>query len=373
MSAPLLRVPWLLLLAALLQAVPARACSVPVFRYALEHWNAAPFEAFVFHRGPLTDAQRAAMRELGKDGLAGKLRVNISVRDVDLDHEPPPDEVELWNQSRGSDAESLPLLVVKFPATGRVRSAFWSGPLTAENVAQLLDSPARKDIVQRLGEGQSAVWLLLESGDAAKDSAAAELLDARLKELASVLQLPKLDAQDIANGLVSTGQDGLHLEFSMFRIARNDPREQPFIRLLLGAEKDLADAKAPLVIPVFGQGRALFALIGDGIKSETIDRAATFLIGKCSCEVKEQNPGFDLLLAADWKALLTAQNAGIPDLPTMAELTKSAPVSVTISSSTPPANAVPENAAPRGKLVIVTAALGVGALVVCMFAMRQKK
>ncbi len=372
MSRLMLRTLCLLALAVLLAANPARACSVPVFRYALEHWNAAPFEAFVFHRGPLTDAPRAAMRELGKDGLAGKLRANIAVRDVDLEHEPLPDEVEMWEQSRGPGAESLPLLVVKFPAAGRVRSIFWSGPLTAENVAQLLDSPARKDIVQRLGEGQSAVWLLLESGDAAKDSAAAELLDARLKELASVLQLPKLDAQDIANGLVSTGQDGLRLEFSMLRIARNDPREQPFIRLLLGAEKDLAEAKAPLVIPVFGQGRALFALIGDGIKSETIDRAATFLIGKCSCEVKEQNPGFDLLLAADWKALLTAQNAGIPDLPTMAELTKSVPVSVTISSTAAPEKSVPETAAPRSRLGIVAAAFGIVALVVFGFAVRQK-
>ena len=364
---------WLLVLAALFGVANARACSVPVFRYALEHWNAAPFEAFVFHRGPLTDGHRAAMRDFGKDGLAGKLHANIAVRDVDLDHEPLPDEVELWNQSRGTDAESLPLLVVKFPATGRVRSVFWSGPLTAENVAQLLDSPARKEIVQRLGEGQSAVWLLLESGDAAKDSAAAELLEARLKELASVLQLPKLDAQDIANGLVSTGQDGLHLEFSMLRIARNDPREQPFIRLLLSAEKDLADAKAPLVIPVFGQGRALFALIGDGIRSETIDKAATFLIGKCSCEVKEQNPGFDLLLAADWKALLAAQNAGIPDLPTMAELTKSAPVSVTISAADLPAKVDPEKAASRDSIFVIVAALAVAALIAGLFAMRQKK
>ena len=53
------------------------------------------------------------------------------------------------------------------------------------------------------------------------------------------------------------------------------------------------------MIPVFGQGRALYALVGDGIKHETIDRAATFLIGKCSCEVREQNPGFDLLLASE--------------------------------------------------------------------------
>ena len=104
----------------------------------------------------------------------------------------------------------------------------------------------------------------------------------------------------------------------------------------------------------------------DGIKSETIDKAATFLIGKCSCEVKEQTPGFDLLLAADWKALLTAQNAGIPDLPTMAELTKSAPVCVPISSNASPAKVDPEKAALRDRTFVIVAALAVAALIAAL-------
>ena len=370
MSRPTLRTLCLLALVALLGAIPARACSVPVFRYALEHWDAAPFQAFVFHRGRLSDAQRASVSEFGKDGLAGKLHANISIRTVDLDQEPSPEFLAIFQQAH---SETLPLLVAQFPAANRVSSVFWSAPLAADSAAQLLDSPARKEIVQRLGEGQSAVWLVLESGDTQKDNAAAELLDARLKHLASILQLPKLDAQDIANGLVSTGQDGMRLEFSMLRIARNDPREQPFIRLLLGAEADLAETKSPLVIPVFGQGRALYALVGEGIKSETIDKAATFLIGKCSCEVKEQNPGFDLLLAADWKSLLAAQNAGIPDLPTMAELTKSAPVTVTISAGSPPVKVTSENAAPRTKLIPVAVVLGIAALFVSALALRRAK
>ena len=370
MSRPILRKLCLLVLASLIGAVVAHACSVPVFRYALEHWNAAPFQAFVFHRGPLSDVQQASVREFGKDGLAGKLHANISIRTVDLEQESPPELLAIFQQAR---SETLPLLVVQFPATNRVSSVFWSGPLVADSAAQLLDSPARKEIVQRLGEGQSAVWLVLESGDAAKDTAAAELLDARLKHLASILQLPKLDAQDIANGLVSTGQEGMRLEFSMMRVARNDAREQPFIRMLLGAEADLAETKSPLVIPVFGQGRALYALVGDGIRHETIDRAATFLIGKCSCEVKEQNPGFDLLLAADWKSLLAAQNAGIPDLPTMAELTKSAPVTVTISAGSTPAKVSTENAAPRSKLMSFAIAAGIAAFLASLLALRRGK
>jgi hypothetical protein len=320
--------PLLLILGAMLCAIPVHGCSVPVFRYALEHWTAAPFQAFVFHRGPLTDAQQAAARDLGQDGLAGKLHANVSVRTVDLNEDPAP---ELIESSGGTAGTPLPWLVVRFPASNRRSAVIWSGPLSTVGVAQLLDSPARKEMVRRITEGESAVWVLLESGDAAKDAAAAELIEGRLKYLESVLELPKLDAQDIANGLVSVGQEGLRLGFSLLRLSRDDPRERPFIQMLLGSEADLEEMNSPIVFPIFGQGRALYALAGGGIGQETIDKAATFLIGKCSCEVKELNPGVDLLLAADWKVIVESQAAGIPDLPTMADLTKSAPVTVTIS------------------------------------------
>ena len=361
----------LLTLGILLSGVHAWACSVPVFRYALEHWSASPFQAFVFHRGPLTDAQRDAVRDFGPDGLAGKLHANISLRAVDLDLDPPPELAELFRESGGN---ALPWLVVKFPAANRRDPIISSGPLHPGSAAELLDSPARKEIVQRIGDGQSAVWVLLESGDAAKDAAASALIEERLKYLASVLELPRLDAQDIANGLVSVGQEGLRLEFSLLRIARSDPHEKVFIRMLLATEADLESTGTPVVFPVFGQGRALYALAGDGIKPETIEKAATFLIGKCSCEVKEQNPGMDLLLAADWKALIESQTAGIPDLPTMAEITKSAPVTVTFSpsgASHSPAESKPaDDGAPQG--IWIFAALA-AAFVATLWLSRTKR
>ncbi len=101
--------------------------------------------------------------------------------------------------------------------------------------------------------------------------------------------------------------------------------------MLLGTERDLAGFKEPLLFPVFGRGRALYALAGKGINRETLDEAATFLIGKCSCQVKELNPGVDLLLAADWDKLVKAQltaDQGLPNLPTLAE---AAPETVKIS------------------------------------------
>ena len=37
-----------------------------------------------------------------------------------------------------------------------------------------------------------------------------------------------------------------------------------------------------------------------------------FLSGACSCQVKEQNPGFDLLLSADWNAELFGEGVDPP-------------------------------------------------------------
>jgi hypothetical protein len=77
-----------------------------------------------------------------------------------------------------------------------------------------------------------------------------------------------------------------------------------------------------MVFPVFGRGRALLPLVGAGITEANITAAAGFLTGACSCEVKALNPGFDLLLPADWDNLLmlTGDGAYIAgELPSSAE------------------------------------------------------
>jgi hypothetical protein len=206
----------------------------------------------------------------------------------------------------------------------------WSGALSSSIIPSLLESPARKEITERLAHGQSAVWLILETGDKTKDDAAAELVEKRLAYLSTVLEIPKLDDQDIANGLVSVRQEDLRLEFSILRVSRKDTAEQAFVQMLLGTERDLDSLPDTIVIPVFGRGRALYALVGNGIKHETIDQAASFLIEKCSCQVKEKNPGVDLLLAADWDSLIKTTARKDDELP---DLAKFAPVAVTISGS----------------------------------------
>ncbi len=299
----------------------AWACSVPVFRYALEHWEADPFQAIIFHRSALSAEQEAQIQAL-RSKADDPVRPNISITHVDVASEMSPELLDVWKQQAQDTV--LPQLVLRFPRSSGLNTTITTAPLADAARLHITNSPARQEIVERLGDGQSAVWVMLDSGDAVRDGATAKLLQERLDYLMGVMSLPELDQLDIANGLVSVSQDDLRLEFSLLRISRSDAAESTFTKMLLSTEPDLAAVRAPIVFPIFGRGRALYALVGKGIQAETIEQAATFLIGKCSCQVKEQNPGTDLLLTADWKALAKASPLLERELPSLAHLVQAA-------------------------------------------------
>jgi hypothetical protein len=169
--------------------------------------------------------------------------------------------------------------------------------LSEESYSSIVSSPLRQKIGARLAKGEAAVWILLESGDAEKDGSAHETLTAQLASLAGTLELPaSVDAKT-----------DIPISFAIERLARSDPAEVLLINMLLSTEPDLRDPEfdgLPMVFPVFGRGRVLYALIGEGINPDTIREACEFLTGACSCEIKDLNPGADLLLAMDWKSAI---------------------------------------------------------------------
>jgi hypothetical protein len=288
---PLLSCPLVLLF---LSASPSSACSIPVFRYALEHWPADPYQAVVFHRGPLGPEDEAAI------ALLEQATANVAVRRVDV-AQPQDEASRAWFQAQRQP--QLPWLVVRYPAAAPLEADVWAGRLSADAVRALVDSPARQDIARRLLAGESAVWVLLQSGDRARDAAAEDLVRKELRGLQETLKLPEVDPED----QVSSGvRLPLRLSFALVRVSRHDPAERVLAGMLLSSEPDLAGRAEPMVFPVFGRGRVLYALVGAGINTGNLRRAAGFLTGACSCEVKRENPGVDLLLTADWDALAEA-------------------------------------------------------------------
>jgi hypothetical protein len=102
----------------------------------------------------------------------------------------------------------------------------------------------------------------------------------------------------------------LRVAFSLLRVPR-DGSEPSLVEMLLHSESDLADRADPMVFPVFGRGRALLPLVGAGITAENVRDSATFLVGPCSCQVKELNPGFDLLLKDEWDKLISQEESPV--------------------------------------------------------------
>ena len=278
-------------------SVPAFACSIPVFQYALEYWEPDAFEFVVLHRGPLADEEQAVVDRLKRDSWDDVGYCNHTVRVVDLDEEPDDGMRELWAGQATSELPCVVVLHPRGPRPGVVAPSarqFWSGPLTAKAADILLRSPGRQAIANRLRQGQAAVWVVLESGDRVKDDAVCESLKGFLDEAALGLTLPVLPGDAAAEAQPK-------ITFSVVRVSRSDPVEQILVGALLDCEPDLRKYPSdPMAFPVFGRGRALYALVGKGITEDNVFDACSFLAGACSCIVKWQNPGVDLLITADW-------------------------------------------------------------------------
>ncbi|MBI9063510.1 MAG: hypothetical protein JEZ14_16125 [Marinilabiliaceae bacterium] len=193
----------------------------------------------------------------------------------------------------------LPLIRLYYPTEYKNHEVLWQGPLTMENVNRIINSPARREIVRRIQKGDAITWIFLPGENKDRNEVASKNLDVSLNKLSAELRLSTSATDASGEPLdINTLNQGVH--FSMLTISRDDPEEEIFIRMLLGIEADLPFVKSPLAFPVFGRGRVLYALVGKGIKYKMIETTCNSMIGWCSCTVKEDNPGSDLLFSADW-------------------------------------------------------------------------
>src|SRR5262245_40044888 len=104
------RASWLLPLLVLLPTGQARACSTPVFRYALDRWRAAPYEVVV-HSAPLSPEGRARGERLRATKVAN-LKVAIHRGQGDLPR-----------------LGSRPSLAARYPESHEKARPAWGAPL----------------------------------------------------------------------------------------------------------------------------------------------------------------------------------------------------------------------------------------------------
>lgn len=337
------------------------ACSVPVFRYALERWPADTYRCVIFHAGPLGNDHQETIAQLETFANANGPYPSLLIRALDTAQEIPQAYASLWNQFQD---RKLPLVVMLSPLMGNHTPVVWSAPLSDATVQRIMDSPTRRELVRRLASGDTAVWLLLQSGDPAQDQSLQESLTTHLREMESELKLPhQLDPRDTTYDQPMNEAIALKIAFSILPLNLTDPGEALLASVFrTSVEKDLEET-LPAVVPVYGRGRALTILDANSVYEQSIADIGHFLVGPCSCEIKQANPGLDLPLFADWDGLITGMidvNEALP--PLTVPILASAVEPNQINQETPPssssANPLQQNLVGLGVFGLVIVGLG---------------
>ena len=265
-------------------------CDTPVYRYALYRWSPTPYVVVAVARDESARKELESLESVVAQAAQSDEPANIAWMTVDPKS---PDQLSQLppsvRQALGEMAATEPYHVWVVAPHGAVIK---DGALKADELESLLDSSARRKIRDEIEQAKAGVFVLLESPDHPKENAAA---------LATIMSTCK----EVAEGKVklNTAPTVDRPEAEVIRVRRDDETEKGFVAQLLEIEPDLKSAEGPIVFLVFGRGRALFSCLGKGITSDNLARDIEFVAGACSCTVKEQNPGVDLLMKSDWETI----------------------------------------------------------------------
>ncbi len=143
-------------------------------------------------------------------------------------------------------------------------------------------SPMRNKIASELMAGKLCVMLYLKSGDKEKDGKGMEVLR-------------KTIAISPFNAIIP-----------VIELDRSSVEEKHFVSMLLNVESDLKNINEPMLFGVFGRFRVLEPLLAKGISEENINLMIDFLTADCSCVIKDDLPGINILYGGTWDNPLPA-------------------------------------------------------------------
>jgi hypothetical protein len=303
------------ILIAVFFAAQAGACSVPVFRYALERWQADSYTVVIAHDKPLSPAQQTSIDSISTASNNEYGFANLFTIVVDLQTETNAPALKYIPETH----PTYPAMFLFYPRSFGEPTIIWQDELTDDNAKRIIESKLRKEIEAQILRGRSTTWILVESGDNEQDDIAYNQLKTSLEDIRKEADLPGGVATpdgevtgdpeyashpvDPINQLQSSIP--LQISFSIIRLSKDNKDEAVLRSMLMNIEQDLFElSDKPMAFPVFGRGRVLEPLIGDGISEDNITGMSVYLLGACSCEVKMQNPGLDLLFNVDWESWL---------------------------------------------------------------------
>ena len=282
----------------------AVACNVPVFRYALERWENDPFQLVVFHEGALTADLSSELDKMEPLATATDARPNWKIARVDVSKPVPELWTGLWKKEQG---QPLPRMVLCTPEWTKNDDALMSAPLTKASLTDLGTSPKRAEVLAHLLKGTAVVWIVAETKDKKASAGLLALIQDESVRLKDAIGIPPNIGKDGVNVLSDLP---VEVSFAIVRVDVDDPAEATLVKLLNNGEP----ITEPMLYPVFGRGRALAAMPNSTVNKELLEETARFLCGACSCQVKAQNPGFDLLVSTNWQQIF-GEDAAPPPQP----------------------------------------------------------
>ncbi len=145
-----------------------------------------------------------------------------------------------------------------------------------EEIKGIFTSPLRETIAAELLSGKLCAMLYLKSGNKEKDEA----------------------GMQVVKNTIAASQFGNII--SVFELDRENEREKHFVSMLLNIENDLKDIHEPMLFGIFGRFRVLEPLLAKGISEENINLLLGFLTADCSCLIKDNLPGINILCHDNW-------------------------------------------------------------------------
>lgn len=288
------RKPALYLILMMLTSVPLEriilGCNIPVFRYALERWEPSEYILDIYHESDFSREEEKLVSRLQENSRSGGglLNILVNISKPDAVHFDP------------GLLPKLPGMVLYFPDDTARSNPIWAGDLDRGNIDRIIDSPARRRAREELQNGKTALFLVLSSSSGETDQEKKDFMEAVLDQAEKDIYITAPGTDIHGNPIRNPDFSHNDLSFTSVFIDRMDPEEEILARILLGTEQDLWNYDLPIAYPLFGRGRVLYALVGDGINKSMVYQACSAVTGWCSCTVKDDNPGTDLLLAADW-------------------------------------------------------------------------
>jgi hypothetical protein len=225
------------------------ACTTKVSEWVLLNSLPDEYALIYFHKDPLSEKEKQQNTEVGKNIRTANIQFrSLPKKDIDQPY------YGLYYKNR---------LFSKYNDPGGLEN--------------LTSSPLREKIALELMAGKLCVMLYLKTDIKEKDEAGMRTVKTTIATSPFGKIIPVIE------------------------LSRNDVNEKHFISMLLNVESDLKDIKEPMLFGIFGRFKALEPLLAKGISEENVNLMISFLTADCSCLIKDNLPGTDILFTNNWE------------------------------------------------------------------------